>query len=139
MPWSTLARSSAHRATQRGKFRARRLHPFSIGDDELRYGRIARWLQSHLPANAVCLAKQESGALVYFTNFTFLRWDEVRPGDGPAIEAALRQAGRPLYAVLFQFELAEEPILQDRLPGDWKTVGTVEDVVVSRRDDPGRP
>jgi len=144
-PHSPAARWPWPRATAAGVvalaalWGARRLHPFSVGDEELRYERISRWLQSHLPANAVCLAKQESGALVYFTNFTFLRWDEVRPGDGPAIEAALRQAGRPLYAVLFQFELAEEPILQDRLPGDWKTVGTVEDVVVSRRDDPGRP
>jgi hypothetical protein len=29
VPWSTLARSSAHRATQMGNFRARCLHPFT--------------------------------------------------------------------------------------------------------------
>lgn len=145
VPGSPLARWPWPRATAAGVVAltaflgVRFLHPFSITDEESRYGRVARWLQSHLPDNAVCLTKQESGALLYFTHFTFLRWDEVRPGDVPAIEAALRRAGRPLYAVLFQFELAAEPVLQDRLPGNWKTVGTIDDVIVSRREAPSLP
>jgi len=112
---------------------AHKLHPLRVADQELRYGRINAWLRAHLPPSAVCLVKQDSGALLYFTDFALLRWDEIRPGDAPLIEQSLAASRRPLYAVLFRFELAQDPPPQDRLPGIWLPVGTVEDAVVSRQ------
>jgi hypothetical protein len=50
------------------------------------------------------------------------------------IEALVRKSGRPLYAVLFPFELAEADVLGKVMPGHWRQVGAVEDVTIWRRD-----
>jgi hypothetical protein len=91
-------------------------------------------MDQHLPGDAICLAFQDSGALFYYTRFTFLRWDEIKPADAGRVDAAVRQTGRPLYAVLFPFELNDEAALSHSLPGRWTPVGKVEDVTVLRRD-----
>ena len=112
----------------------RRLHPLIIGEEERRYGTIATWMDQHLPGDAICLAFQDSGALFYYTRFTFLRWDQIKPADTGQVDAAVRRSGRPLYAVLFPFELNDEGALRRSLPGHWTPVGQVEDVTVLRRD-----
>jgi hypothetical protein len=110
------------------------LRVFPAARDELRYGRAAEWMQDHVPRDAVCLAMQESGALFYYTRFTFLRWDALGPENVGRIEALVRNSGRPLYAVLFPFELAEADVLGKVMPGHWRQVGAVEDVTIWRRD-----
>jgi hypothetical protein len=110
------------------------LHALSIGKSELRYGEVADWMQSHLPADSVCVAMQASGSLFYYTHFVFIRWDALEPGNVARIEAAIRKSGRPLYAVLFPFERDESGVLQRRMPGRWTEVKTLEDVTIWRRD-----
>jgi hypothetical protein len=111
----------------------RPLHPLIIGEEERRYGTISSWLNQHLPGDAVCLAMQDTGALFYGTGFTFLRWDEIKPTDMGRVDDAVRRSGRPLYAVLFPFELANGA-LNHSLPGRWTPVGEVEGATVLRRD-----
>lgn len=112
----------------------RSLDALDIGKTELRYGLVADWMQKNVPPDAVCLAMQASGALFYYTDYTFLRWDVIDKGNAGVVEAAVREAGRPLYAVLFPFEVNEKGVLDRRMPGRWTVVGSVDDVTVYRRD-----
>ena len=112
----------------------RELHPLSVGDEELVYGRATDWMKAHVPGDAVCLAMQASGALVYYTDFTFIRWDALHPSNVAKVEAAIRASGRPLYAVLFPFELTDSGALDKHMPGHWTMVGRIDQVTVWRRD-----
>jgi hypothetical protein len=111
----------------------RELHPLTIGHEELRYGRVCDWLQKNIPKNSVCVAMQASGALFYYTDFTFVRWDNLGPDNLGAFDAAVRRSGRPVYAVLFPFEVQDSGILQNRLPGTWTQIAKVSDIRIWRR------
>lgn len=113
---------------------SRSLHPFIVGDEELRYGRLADWMERNMPHDSVCLAMQATGAIVYYTQFTFLRWDALHPDNLPKVEEALRSSHRPLYAVLFPFEVLDSLGLDTYIPGHWTQVGKVDNVTVWRRD-----
>jgi hypothetical protein len=113
---------------------ARGLHPLIIGKTELRYGQVADWMTANAPPDAVCLTMEASGALFYYTNFTFIRWDALDQGNVGKVEAAVRNSKRPLYAVLFPFEIKEARVLETRMPGRWRQVGKVDDVTIWRRD-----
>ncbi len=115
----------------------RKLGALSVSRDELRYGHVADWMRKNVPAGAVCVAMQASGALFYYTDFTFVRWDAMDPATTGKVEAAARAARRPLYAVLFPFEIAESGVLKRVVPGHWIEVGKVENVAILRRDDDG--
>jgi hypothetical protein len=109
------------------------IRPLSTGSSERRYLDLADWMQKNVPQDAVCLTMQASGALFYYTHFTFIRWDFVGSANAATIESALRSAKRPLYAVLFPFEL-NAPDGLTRMPGLWTRVGSVNDVVIMRCD-----
>jgi hypothetical protein len=91
-------------------------------------------MKDHLPKDAVCLSMQMTGAIVYYTPFAFIRWDSLDAGNVGRVESVIRASGRPLYAVLFPFEVGTEGVLDKRMPGHWTLVGKVEDVTVYRRD-----
>jgi hypothetical protein len=112
----------------------RALHPLAVGKLELRYATVAAWMERNVPPDAVCLTKQASGALFFYTPFTFIRWDVVDKTNVATIESAVRRAGRPLYAVLFPPEYTDAHVLDAVMPGHWTTVGRVEDVRIARRD-----
>jgi hypothetical protein len=113
---------------------SRHLHPLEIGQAEHQYERIADWMQKNVPDDAVCATMQASGAIFYYTHFTFIRWDFVDKGDVEKIETAIQASKKPLYAVLFPFEYNDPHALDERMPGQWREVGTVGDVRIMRRD-----
>jgi hypothetical protein len=105
-----------------------------IGEDELRYGILGDWMKANLPADAVCLSMQASGSVYFYTPFTILRWDMLNKADISVVEAALVNSRRPLYAVLFPFEVTRMASLERLMPGLWSPVGKVDDVVILRHD-----
>jgi hypothetical protein len=107
-----------------------RLEAWSIGRGERKYSRVAGWLAAHVPANSVIIVSQFSGAAYFYTDYTFLRGNEIDPAAARRIQDAVRAGGRPLYAVLFPFELD----MLGRVPGKWANAGTIDDVTVFRRD-----
>jgi len=111
-----------------------RLYVLNIGKEELRYGRVTDWMQANVPRDAVCLSMQASGAIVYFTEFTIIRWDMLNKDNAGRVEAAVRAAHRPLYAVLFPFELDDSGALSRHMPGRWVRVGRVDAVTIWWRD-----
>jgi len=111
---------------------SRRLYALSIPDQENIYLETTGWLKANLPANAVVLCMQTSGAVYYDTNFAILRWDEINRGSLATVMAPLQASRRPLYAALYPFEV--EPALKERVPGRWTQVGKVGIATIWRRD-----
>ena len=98
---------------------------------EKNYFLASEWVNANLPENAVLLAMQTSGALLYYTKFTFVRWDQFTKPTFPMIEQRAAEAGSPIYAVLFPFEKKE--VLEDRMPGHWNLVATIDPITIWRR------
>lgn len=73
-------------------------------------------VRTELPTRAVILAMQHSGSLYFGTSQVIVRW-EMLEGQWPRFRDAARQAGRPVYALLFDFELTA---LQEQVPGAWR-------------------
>jgi len=101
---------------------------------ERTYTESSLWIQSHLPANAVIASMQTSGAMFYYTPFTFFRWDMIRPADFERIAQACAAAGRPVYAMLFPYEMDDPKwaAFAKHLPGRWVQIGAVREVSIWR-------
>ena len=116
-----------------GLWWGRALNPLGAGKGELKYQQAADWMMKNVQPNAVCMAMQATGALFYYTDFTLIRWDVLDAGNVAGVEAAIRGSGRPLFAVLFPYEIAERHALETSMPGHWIQVGNVDDITVWRR------
>ncbi|HMC61137.1 MAG TPA: glycosyltransferase family 39 protein [Candidatus Solibacter sp.] len=101
---------------------------WSIGHGERKYGRVAAWLNAHVPPDSAIVLSQASGALFYFSNLTLLRYEEMNPTVSARVGAELQSEHRPLYAVLFPFEVET----LKKLPGKWNRVVSVDDVSIWR-------
>lgn len=100
-----------------------KLHAFHSGREQRDYPDAAAWARTHLPARAILVSMQTSGALFYYTDFTFIRLDQLQPRHVAALDQITAREGRPLVAMLFPSEPPET--LRQRLPGPWTKLGTV--------------
>ncbi|MFI5337843.1 MAG: hypothetical protein ACHQ5A_13730, partial [Opitutales bacterium] len=103
----------------------------TIGTRENIYRDTSRWVQEHTPANAVIVSMQVSGALYYYTNHPFLRWDMLED-SWPRVQTALAKSGRPVYGVFFDFE--EKPAMTENTPGHWVKLGQIRQASLWRLD-----
>jgi hypothetical protein len=108
-----------------------RLHVLPGGGEGV-YGVAAAWANENLPENAVVLTMQTSGALLYYTKFTFVRYDWLNPDTFKNVEQACLAAGRPIYAILFPFETEE--VLTTRIPGRWTRINAIKHISIWRRE-----
>jgi hypothetical protein len=79
-----------------------------------------------LPANALVVASQTSGAVYYYTQNPILRFDQVEATEFTRLAKLAQTAGRPIYALIFNVE--EQSALQERCPGDWTRLTTVRNL-----------
>ncbi|PAW65638.1 MAG: hypothetical protein B9S34_10490, partial [Opitutia bacterium Tous-C1TDCM] len=84
------------------------------------YEDAARLAARELPPDALVAACLFSGSLYYYTDRAVLRSDVVEAPDFARYAARTRAAGRPLCAVVFDFEEEE---LNRRCPGRWTRFG----------------
>ncbi len=126
LPLLLLAAAISVEVRQTGPLR----EAWSIGHGERKYGRVSAWLNAHVPADSAIVMSQASGALFYFTNFTLLRYEDMNPSVSERVGATLQSEHRPLYAVLFPFEVES----LKKLPGRWDRVVSVDDVSIWRYD-----
>ncbi len=101
-----------------------RLNAHLIGFGESVYQESCTWAREHLPADAILLTEQTSGALIYYTDFCIVRWDSLNPERFARLSALAGK--RPLVAALFPHEV--QTALASRLPGRWQEIGTVRHV-----------
>jgi hypothetical protein len=103
--------------------------PPKIGDEV--YAEATAWANENLPENSVILTMQTSGALLYYTQFKFLRYDQFTQDTFVGVERACVAADRPIYAIIFPFETEE--VLTTRIPGQWKKINATDQLSVWRR------
>jgi hypothetical protein len=106
----------------------RALRSLSSGRDETSYVEVSAWAEAHLPARAVIAAMQNSGALFYYTDFSLIRYDWLTPDSFHVITGRTAAAGRPLYALLQDFEQSDA--FTKRMPGNWVRIDRVRNVTV---------
>jgi len=91
------------------------------------YRRSARWVDEHVPAGAVLLAYQTSGALAFYTRHALVRSEVINTSDVASAVRRLGQLHRPVYAVVFRFDSMPE---LGQLPGRWRQVAQLDEVAV---------
>lgn len=114
---------------------AKRWWVFEWGAGERCYVELCRRLEPHAPADAVVFAMQTSGALFYYEPWIVVRRDFMDPKLSGAMYAAATKAGRPVFAVMFPFELADGSFGK-YLAGHWTQIDAVGDKTIWRLDDP---
>lgn len=111
---------------------ARELHVTSVRDEERNYWLAGKWVKENVPANAILVTWQCSGALLYYNTQPIVRWDLFLPPDFELMRRTANQLHRPIYACLFGFEEAQ---FHERFPGPWTAVGHPGTVTVWRLND----
>lgn len=96
---------------------------YTKGYEDL-YADASRAAQKTLPAQSLVVTSHFSGALYAYTDFPILRSDLIDAAQFARFAALAAKAGRPIAAVIFEFE--EKETLQERCPGDWKKVGSLK-------------
>jgi hypothetical protein len=114
----------------------RYFHVSSAGRNERLYPETAAWMQTHLPANALVASMQTSGALLYYTPFTFFRWDQISPVAFQRIAGVCAETRTPIYAALFPFEIEEDAwaAFGKHLGSGWTQIGAIRHVTIWRYD-----
>lgn len=97
------------------------------------YPLTGRWVAEQLPANAVLLAHEVSGAVLYYSDRASIAPNALSAEDARHLNAWLAAEKRELYAALFPSETA---VLQERLPGKWEIVAQLRTTTIWRRTSP---
>jgi 4-amino-4-deoxy-L-arabinose transferase-like glycosyltransferase len=86
---------------------ARVLDAFALKEQHHRIVQLGEHLSASIPAGAVVVSGEQSGAMRYYTGRPIVRWDAASPEDLLRALAALEAANRPVWFVLDAWE--EEP------------------------------
>jgi len=106
-----------------------------FGIFERAYPRLCARVEEVVPHDAVIFCMQTSGALFYSGRWTIVRWDLIEKTTARSLMAVAAKAGRPVYAVLFPFELDQEHCFRRGLAGRWAKIATVDDNTIWRLED----
>jgi len=106
---------------------------FITGEVEARLPAACRWADRALPAEALVVSMEMSGAIKFYTQRPIVRWDIVAPDQWPLVKAHAAEKGMKWYALLMPHEVEEA---KKRLPGAWTELG-VEGPVSMWQIEPG--
>jgi hypothetical protein len=110
----------------------RKLSVFLVPVYERAYEEAAQLLRRHAPENALVVCCNISGTIYYYTNMPALLFDSVEPDEFVRYVALARNAGRPIYAAIFDIE--EEDSIRRRCPGAWTRIGSAGNIGIWRLD-----
>ncbi|MEJ1972577.1 MAG: hypothetical protein WDM96_09000 [Lacunisphaera sp.] len=97
------------------------------------YPLTGQWVAEQLPANAVLLAYEVSGAVFYYSDRAWIVPNALTAEEARRLDAWLAAEKRELYAALYPSETA---VLQERLPGKWEIVTRLRTTTIWRRISP---
>ena len=103
----------------------------NLREQESAYPRAIQWAQSQLPNNALVTTMQLSGAYYFYANTLTVRFDALDPARFEELRAYAGSAGLKWYALVFNAEVEE---LNRRMPGRWRRVNGMRNVVLLRLD-----
>ena len=72
-----------------------------VHEREQAYREASLWAKEHVPAWAVMLSVQPSGALAYYTNLVVVRWDRLDPERFERLRRKVDSRGYEWYAMLW--------------------------------------
>jgi len=81
---------------------------------------------TRVPADALMVCGNFSGAIYYYTNMPTLLFDTVEPVEFARYAALARNVDRPIYATIFDVE--EEEAIRRRCPGAWSRVASAGNI-----------
>jgi hypothetical protein len=84
--------------------RARTLAVFDVKRVERKYPELGRYVATRLPANAIVLGAQSTGAIRYYAGKPTLSWDAIDPAWLERVTAELQARGLEPYLVVESFE-----------------------------------
>jgi hypothetical protein len=87
-----------------GVSQARARDTFRLADQLRRVGQVADFISTSLPADAVIISGEQSGALRYYTGRSILRWDVASPGAMAETLTTLTASGRVIVVALDAWE-----------------------------------
>lgn len=108
----------------------RRFRVTRIELDERAYPQLGRWIATQLPADAVVLSYQTSGAIFYYSDRPVVLTPELGPDEIARLDAWMQRERRVLYAALFP---EEEAALREQWPGRWEAVARLRQATVWKR------
>lgn len=94
----------------------------SVGAFELIHHDSIRMALERLPAKAVVVSGETSGAIHFYTERTVMRFEDIVPVRWPTLKSSVLSSGYDFYALLMDSELESA---QQRVPGHWDEVGRV--------------
>jgi hypothetical protein len=96
---------------------------FGAQADQFAYADVCGWANANCPPDSVILCMQGSGAVFFYTRFPILRWDNVKPEEFAEHARRLRAAGRPVYALIEEWE--QERAFRDHVVERWEQVTAI--------------
>ena len=99
-----------------------RLSLFNQRSDEKIYPDAALWARNHAPGNAMIICSGFSGTIYHYTDLPIVRWDGLAEAKTKAFFEAASAQGRPLYAILWPYEVDDA---LRRLGGNWTKVAEI--------------
>ncbi len=102
-----------------------RLDVFMMKHYEQAYADGSLLARDTLPQDALVMSFAFSGALYFYSEFPVLRWDQIEAPTFARYVALTQKAGRPLCAVIFDWE---EKDAFRRCPGNWRRLKTIRNV-----------
>ena len=131
--WARIVEAAAAIAVLlivRAGFRAtRELGVLEMRDMQAAFPQSCALAASRLPAGALVLSREMSGALRYYTRLTPVRWDTLDPVAFQSLRTATEAAGGRWFALLMKFEIAKAA---PRVPGNWTFLGETGSVSLWR-------
>lgn len=91
------------------------------------YPRASEMARRRLSEDDVIVSMQMSGALHYYTPLTYAMWNWLLPERFAVLRVSTESRGHRWYALLAPFETQE---VRKNLPGDWREIDRVGDVVL---------
>jgi dolichyl-phosphate-mannose-protein mannosyltransferase len=102
-----------------------------VAEGESIYPRVSRWASRMLPAKSVVVTTYASGALEYYTELCYTRWDSLQPETFARIRQAAEARGYRFFALLYPDEETE---LSKHAPGRWRRTGSLRQVGIWQLD-----
>ncbi len=103
----------------------RRFAILSLGATDYVHARSCRWADRQLPAQALVVSMEMSGALKFYTGRPIARWDYLLPEQWTIISRHAAERNVRCYALLMPQEIAAA---QQHLPGRWRQLGQYQQI-----------
>ena len=97
--------------------------------DERVYADICAAAREKCAPGTLVVSMATTGAVYFYTDFAVLRWDQIDAARFARCIALARQAGRPVCAIVFDWE---EKDMRLRCPGEWTALATSRNATLYR-------